>query len=125
MEGHSCSDHRHVVVAGFVHDLRRKDRTLVTRAEDQYEREGEAADLSLANMEVLVAAVDGAVLRSACPNETQTLKQTFMSTCLGEKNKAFSVRGHLGVGGQLHSFLSGHTVTGVEDGGAGYGPKQG
>lgn len=38
---------------------------------------------------------------------------------------SFFQRGHLGVGGELHSFLSGHTVTGVEDGRSGDGPEQG
>lgn len=82
-------------------------------------------------MEVFIAVVDDVALRSACPNETYTLKQTtnnlhehvlgifffFNLFCLCSK--------HLGVGSELHSFLSGDTIAGVEDSRSGYGPKQG
>ena len=40
-----------------------------------------ATDLSLTHMEVLVAVVDDAALWSACPNETQTLKNNTQVTC--------------------------------------------
>lgn len=79
-------------------------------------------------MEFFIAVVDDVALRSACPNETYTLKRTtnnlyehvlelFFFTIFHSK--------HLGVGSKLHSFLSGDTIAGVEDSRSGYGPKQG
>lgn len=103
-------------------------------------------NLSLTNMEVLIAVVDDVVLWAARSDETQTLKHTKNNL---NGSALFNTRtvedlipynssiydsflflitcgyGYLCVGGKLHSFLSGDTIARVEDGCRGNGSKHG